>query len=260
MKFSAVLKTHLPVKQTLVEEKLDFLKNGLLQAKTNIFAESRLPKDAWNDLISRLISAPADLHSIQTSIRNFCRHWTLNGPHAIKSSGLYGRATTVRQLADVFHPYFGSPLAARAHVRSMIKQPLSKVRWKWQSWPIGNHVMWSTLDLSGRAPFEFVPPTAGADYVRSSLGLSRVHAGIPLILLEYLVPHSAEPTRIPTIADAYAAGQWSYYFRPAVETEHMHGWTMPWDDPGAGPKRPEVVHQVLTGSCLANPLRELKQT
>jgi hypothetical protein len=115
--------------------------------------------------------------------------------------------------------------------------------------------MWATFDLKTDAILMFAA-ARGADELRAVLGLDVNERGLPLLLMEYRLPVSIV-ARVPTIADAYSGQDWPYFFRPAPP-ESVHGWTLPWPSHEQEKPRPEVVHNVVTGRQIANPLRELK--
>lgn len=264
MKLADVLTTRSSTDQDLVKTKLRLLVHGpQLQAHINIWSESRLSDGIWNDLIDRLVQVVATASEIEGAIRSWCRTpCTLQGsPVTTFKTIVHGHATTVRQLADKFKSagIYGTSKAARSDIRAVLGRPLPWVRQHWETRDLGKHLMWSTFDGGGHGPFDFKPPPHDkkADYVRGALGLPYDHVGKNILLLEYAIPSGIVP-RIPTIADAYAGDALHYYFRPAPDNETLHGWTMPWNDPRAGPSRPEVVHTVISGQYLVHTPRELK--
>lgn len=118
--------------------------------------------------------------------------------------------------------------------------------------------MWATFDLlpdgslSGRDPFLTGPHDANGIRARLGLVSSREEKRKDLLLFVYNLPDGVRAF-FPTIAEAYAGGDWLWYFRPATATDR-YGRTMPWPD-SKHPPSPEVVHEPITGNNLVEKIR-----
>jgi len=113
-------------------------------------------------------------------------------------------------------------------------------------------VTWNPDDATGD-PFAFVKYGTHEE-VRSCLGLERRQEGL-FLLFTYSCPADT-PLLRATVADA----ELSPYFRPPLEDEKRHGWTVPWEPPVPLPNgvnyrpipKPEAVHKPAPLSCLAS--------
>jgi hypothetical protein len=251
--FESVLSTRSPLERREVEARLYLLSSlraTTYQSYSSLKAESRLPDTAWSELIELLLRVSSEPVEIQKVVRAFCRSWTLAG-HEIPSlrSKIFGRAVSEKWLiALVRKSLRGKPgSSALKEVRDLYTKPFPLVKDRWSSRDLGNHLMWSTFDTHGDSPFRRFPKTANG--IRRLLGLDPNFSGEPLLLFEYTLHVGAMP-RFPTIADAYAGDEWSYFFTPAPESA-PHGMTMAWPDyAGRSKPRPEVVHEVIRGVQL----------
>lgn len=229
-----------------------------LQASINLQSETRISTVLWRKLVAAVLSADNNAASIRSAIKSVFRAEILQGPKARCSrSTIFGRAVTAGRLARCFvaNGDFASPAAAKSHIRSMHRKPLDYICRSWSGLQLGRYVMWSTLDTSGRRPFENLDEPARR--IMGLLGLDRIEESQPLILLEYRLPLEVTP-KFPRIVEAYAGDDWIYYFRPAPPSEQKHGWTLPWDEVSSEKPRPEVVHNPITGATLAAPLKEVR--
>lgn len=121
--------------------------------------------------------------------------------------------------------------------------------------PIWKHLMWSTFDKNNLSagPFQHnLPP--GKDGIACSLGLEL--STEPLILIEYTLPPDNIP-HIPTIANAYAGGDWQAFFRPQCYAPYPYGETFPNTAMPGGRSCPEVVHEPITAHNLVNSIRQI---
>ncbi len=220
-----------------------------LQAANNIECECRLPPAAWRQIARNLNSCGLTAIEVKTAVMMALRQFTLVGPVSTSGVTVYGRAITVdrfcRMLCDF--GYYPDLNAARISLRRMLIRSAAQVAHWWRHFRLGQHLMWATFDneLDGEG---FLGSASNADEIRAMLGLDINERGLPLLLLEYDLPHSIV-SRIPTIADAYSGLGWPYFFRPAPP-KAPHGLTLPWPSHQNKPPRPEVVHAVILGSQL----------
>jgi hypothetical protein len=224
------------------------------QAHSAIIVEHRLTQDAWQDFIIRISTCADNELDLRLTIRDFCRKWILRGgdiPDPLNEPN-YGRAVTLEAFVGVVRKV-NPRLAGRAkkhaqkEVRDLYLKDLELTKPRWRTRKLGMFLMWSTYDRENASPFRRLPSTA--DGIRRVLGLHPRFKGRPLLLLEYDLPADVKPL-YPTIADAYAGDEWSYFFRPAPPGA-LHGMTMPWPTFANRTKpRPEIVHPVITGEHL----------
>jgi hypothetical protein len=249
----------LAAKQTVVQ-KLDELSrySGLgRQAVDNLYSEPRLPNDAWSDVIKAVLPAVLDASEISKAVCASLSGYTLKGPQiALHSSMIFGRAVSTSRFCDllVAQGRCASMDTAYRTVRFLIGVPTHTLKLYLGSVDLGKYLLWSTFKPgSTRAdPFSGMPLTAQA--IRGLLGLSRDDNG-PLLLFRYELPGGTVP-RFPTVAEAYAGGGLSYFFRPAPPGA-QYGTTMPWPEYALDAPRPEVVHEVISGANLAVELAEV---
>jgi hypothetical protein len=230
----------------------------------NLDADCHLCEAAWEtirEVLLRDIPTAADL---QTALRDACRRHMLQGdPIVVPFPASLGRAVTRDAFADVMRYQFVfntageedqfmddllEPRATAADNRAQLGGKLLAR---------GGRVMWATFDYEagtstfGPDPFAGIRPEA--DAVRAHLGLSTNDAGKDLLLFVYTLPAGVTP-RFPTIAEAYAGDDWSYYFRPARDGERW-GYTMTWNVTPSPTPRPELVHEPVTGDNLVEKIR-----
>jgi hypothetical protein len=236
-----------------IEERLRLLASHStlgLQARMNIRLESRLCQEAWTSLFDSLLATKCDLVDIKKTISRTFRSWLLKGPQILLGCPVvFGRAVTVDRFCEMLITlgYFATSMAARRSVRSLLSRPTGKIPQGWSRRDLGRFLMWSTFhpDLVGN-PFDGLP--AESDTIRGHLGLALNDRGLPLLLLEFtLVPSQA--LRFPTVAEAYAGDDWSYFFRTSLPND-SHGLTLPWPEPSGMVPRPEVVHAIIQGDRL----------
>jgi hypothetical protein len=259
-KLSDVLAALPSAEQLLFKKRLGSLvghRATTFQAHHNLEAESRLPEAAWQELIEHVLNDGEGFERTRNAIRSVCRRWILSGTEVTVAIGspTFGRAVTVDSMVSLLrksHPGRGRDFAWR-EVRDLWVKPLGLIKARWSNRELGLHLMWSTFSPNGKHPFQDLPKTA--DGIRRILGLDPRLARKPILLLEYKL--SDGMPRFPTVADAYAGDEWSYFFRPAPDGS-PHGWTMPWPDYASKSKpRPEVVHPVIKGESLVNSPRFL---
>jgi len=218
-------------------------------AVDNLFAEPRLPREAWLGMIEALRRALFAADDVKAAITRFSRDWTLKGPPLSTQPASFCRAVSVARFSRLLVElnYFASVERAVQNVRSTLRKPVQVVISRWDKYDLGRHVMWSTFDLAGQDAFR---ESDSAEYICGVLGLDidPDEPGNDLILLVYTLP-PGNPARFPTVADAYAGSTWSPYFRPAP-VGSPHGWTMPCREFRKEQPRPEAVHRVIQGNRL----------
>jgi len=229
------------------------------QAVQNLWAESRLDALAWKDAVDALVAAPNDPAAIRSALTGSLRGRTLEGPSLpLPWPTLLGRAMTLKRFCQLLVTlgYYASVSTARRAVRNLVGRDAAVTANRWRNHELARHdrVMWGTFDADDPSsdPFGQLPPDA--DGIRGRLGLDRNERGDPLLLLQHELPTGTEP-RFPTVAEAYAADEWNYFFRlaPAGATS---GLTMPWPECHDDPPCPEVVHEVIRGAQIRAPLQE----
>jgi hypothetical protein len=261
MTFAEAIETLSVAERQHVEEKFQILAQHTgvcLQAVTNIHSESRLPLEAWTALFEVLLQVGSESGAIRAVMTECFRGCTLCGPEVtIPHPKVFGRAVTADEFFRLLHKlyYFDTVEDAAREVQRMLWEPKEVVVERWVDFDLGRYLMWSTFspETDIEDPFEGMPDSA--EYIRGVLGLNRDEQGRQLLLLEYTLPADISPL-FPTVAEAYAGDSWSYYFRPA-QPDHLHGWTMPWDEYGSEKARPETVHKVIRGAQLNAPLRQV---
>jgi hypothetical protein len=220
------------------------------QAFENLKVETRLPEPAWNELIDALLSVTAEGASVCNALRALFRHWILRGTIVDVAGGtIFGKAISTAVLKALLRKRTpGRKVADFAkEVRDFYTKPLPLIQKRWSRRGLGNYLMWSTFSIHSRRPFRGFPITA--DGIRRILGLDPRLRNKPLLLLEYHLGDGIE-IRFPTIADAYAGDEWSYFFTPAPE-KAPHGLIRAWPEYARQTKpRPEVVHEVISGDRL----------
>lgn len=221
-----------------------------LQARMNLRIESRLPPDAWEALFRALLAVGTDPQTIKMSITQSLRSWTLQAPEIPPPRpAVFGRAVTLYRICKMLvdRGDFGTIDRAEKSVRRLLSQLPGTVPPVWRKRSLGQFLMWSTFHPDRTSsPFDGLP--VEADAIRAHLGLLLAERGQPLLLLEYSVPPDV-PLRYPTVAEAYAGDDWSYFFRPPL-ADDPHGKTLPWPEPAEMTPRPEVVHVVIRGDQL----------
>jgi hypothetical protein len=226
------------------------------QAACNLATESRLSSSAWAMVVDRVLGAGDDAYETQVALRDALRGFILRGPSVALGTKICGRAVSTDRFCRMLSRlgYYSDLNTARVAVRNMLKRsPLQVAHW-WRNFDLGRFLMWATFDTS----FSALTPFTSArdpDEVRALLGLDVNERGLPLLLIEYRLPTGTD-AKIPTIADAYSADDWPYFFRPAPP-DSEHGLTLSWPSHSHERPHPEVVHGIVTGRQIANPLREL---
>jgi hypothetical protein len=259
-KLETVISRRSAREQQAIREKLYRLSDfraTTFQAYGSLVSESRLPESAWDELLNILLSSSNNPVELQRAISDFCKRWTLAGDEmpTVKLKTL-GRAITEKWLvAHTRKLLVGRPrINASREVRDLYTKPFSIVKARWSGRDLGRYLMWSTFDPKGENPFRRFPRSA--DSIRRVLGLDPNFSGDPLLLLDYTLPSTANP-RFPTIADAYAGDEWSYFFTPAPESA-PYGMTMAWPEYASRTRpRPEVVHEVIKGVQMKNQARKV---
>jgi len=250
-------------KKEQVEKTLDiFAKcSGLcLRARVNLDSESRLPHAAWESLVDGLLlpQLGEDVGVIQRAIIDGLRPWILHGPPLTSFTPKYlGRAVSLDYFCRflVEGGYFGSIETARRSIRSLLGRPGEVIAKRWQNYPLGKYLMWSTFTTGGHKenPFDGMPNSA--EGIRGVLGLDPNDRDKPLLLLAYTLPLDVTPL-FPTVAEAYAGIQWNYFFTPAPAGAN-YGLTLPWPKYENHRPRPEVVHKVILGKQITSPLKRV---
>ena len=228
---------------------------GDLRAAQNVWAESRLPASAWDEIIAGLVACAGTPDQVRAVLVRTCQRYILKGPTIAWSDSL-GRAVTSDRLADILYGrgYFASHYAARRSIRNLLGRELHLLKLAWRGYELGSWLAWGTFDPANPGDaFRTFPTTA--DGIRGVLGLSKSDKGRALLLLRYSLPKSSA-VRFPTIAEAYAGAAWNYFFTPATPGS-PHGRTLPWPEYEDHPPRPEVVHEVLAVKHLNAPIVEL---
>jgi hypothetical protein len=236
-----------------IEEKLRILVDSSelgLQARANLRLESRLSSDAWGSLFRALLAVEAEPQGIKVAMTQSLRPGTLQAPEVpLPRSVVLGRAVTVGRFYEMLVTlgYFATTGSAERAVGSLLWRFPEAVPGVWRRRELGRFVMWSTFHPDRTSgPFDDLP--FAADTIRAYLGLAPADRGKPLLLLEYSLPPGL-PARYPTVAEAYAGDEWSYFFRPS-DASDPYGKTLPWPEPGGMTPRPEVVHGVIRGDRL----------
>jgi hypothetical protein len=228
------------------------------QAVANIRNESRLSAEAWQTIFRGLLSAPLDSGVITYALTDSLRCWTLKGPAlSVPGSIKLGRAITIDRFCRMLVKlgYFASNQTAWRAVRSIISKPAGVAKWRLGHVKLGLYLIWSTFNpgIDEAGPFDEMPKEA--DVIMGRLGLDRNERGKSLLLLEYMRPPEIT-LRFPTVAEAYAGQQWSYFFRPATQAA-AYGMTMPWPEYEREAPLPETVHEPTHGANLSAPVRRV---
>jgi hypothetical protein len=222
----------------------------------NLFRETRLGTADWEALATGITEAPDGPDETARAIVRFCRSGRkLRGGKAnVSADSVFGRVVPQEKLCSTLMSLrcHGDTDMLRAWLRSQVALAPSRMSRTWKNCPMGEHLIWATLDShGGREPFG-VPLAPGSDLL-CALGMPP--EGGPVLLLEYELPIGVHPM-VPTICDAYAAdtGFWPEWFRSAPPGA-AHGWTIPTDICPVQEGRPEVVHDVVKFSQLVKPMR-----
>jgi hypothetical protein len=227
-----------------------------LQAACNLACESRLSSAAWKIIVNQVLGAGDDPCETQSALRDTMRQFILRGPSVALRKKICGRAISTDRFCRMLWQlgYYSDLGTARVAVRSMLpRSPLQIAHW-WRNFDLGRYLMWGTFDATSRSVTLFTSVT-DPDQVRALLGLDVNERGLPLLLIEYRLPPGTV-AKIPTIADAYSADDWPYFFRPAPP-KSPHGLTLPWPTHEREKPSPEIVHGVVKGRQIVSPLREL---
>lgn len=270
MRFSVFLRT-LPAAESGEVESAWHLSSGILtgtgapqrQFVFNLEADCHMCHASWETIcgvILRRIPIAADL---QRALGDACRQHMLQGDAVVRPyPSPLGRAVTREAFADVLRYQFGfnTPSEEEQFMDDLLRSHPpgdNRAQLGGKFLARAGRVMWATFDYDDSTssfstdPFVGMPPDA--DAIRAHLGLSANDAGKDLLLFVYNLPGGMTP-RFPTVAEAYAGDDWSYYFRPARGAERW-GYTMTWNLSPSPVPRPEVVHEPVTGDSLVENIR-----
>lgn len=221
----------------------------------NLFAECRLSAEDWETLAKRILAHRRSVADLRTVITAFCREGRQlrGGVVRLPRACVLGRAVDLDRIAYRLFQKGAYPTVRQATIAisKYVGSPIDTIDPKMLSLSPDEHLGWATFDLHDASPFGSW--AGNRKRALCSLGISDSEG--PTVLLEYLLPRGTAPN-IPTICDAYAADQWTRWFRPALSCED-HGWTMPRDDCSDDCPRPECVHRPVRFQHLAKPLRYL---
>ena len=225
----------------------------MLQMVQNLCLEDHFKENDWKELADNLLHSLSGNDKTEHIIRDFCRNnRILKGEEAkINSERILGRVISFKRFCNLLVElgYHVTIEEAEVYMRSLMSKPISELPDEWKERKIGRFLMWSTFNKRGRMPFGNPRPKAAI--IVCTLGLPLLEG--PYILLIYQLVDEPIP-RVPTFCDAYAGNFWSKYFRtssPGAE----YGLTMPTDTCPDQKPRPEVVHEVIKGEKLVEPIR-----
>lgn len=270
MKFSDFLEA-LPESERLTieaawEEYRELLTNAggaHRQFAINLEAECMFCEAAWQSIRVVVLGRITDVSELKIELTRVCRLHALQGERiAPPIPSPLGRAVTKEMFVEVLREQFTfnsdnerdqfmfELLDSSATMASNSTQLRNKLLAK------ANRIMWATFNLgadgmpTGNNPFDGMPDDA--DRIRARLGLSTEDKGKDLLLFVYNLPLGMQ-AHFPTIAEAYAGDSWTWYFRPALESERW-GRTMTWDA-CPDPPLPEIVHKTVACDNLVVKIR-----
>ena len=219
---------------------------NLTHIQVNFEAEGKLPEETWNEVFEPL--PILSWTELQAELRRIFRKHTLAGPPITSTPQPKGRALETGRFTAVMKEagLLTSPDAETQFLNDIRAGHTPSIPHNRQlrTCSLGRFLMWSTFKEAGGDPFVDCSDAAA---VRQRLGLMEpIHPeDRELCLMIYEVPSHVD-VRYPTIADAYAANAWNPLFQCSNPSD-------PWGYTSGG--HPEVVHTVITGHHLSEPLR-----
>lgn len=236
------------------------------QFAINLEVEYILCEACWQTIHHIVSSNIMEVRVLQIELTRACRNHTLQSQSiAPPIPTSFGRAVTKELFADVLRDQFGFSSVTEEEqfmfdlLRRAATLDSNRAQLRGKLMAKAKRVMWATFEadkdgiLTNSNPFDSMPDNA--DGIRARLGLSMNDKGKDLLLFVYNLPGGTE-AHYPTIAEAYAGDTWTWYFRPALESERW-GRTMTWDS-CPDPPLPEIVHETIACSNLVEKIREIK--
>jgi len=228
----------------------------------NFDAECRLGRKAWEGIRIVVSTGFTVAKELQKELaREFRKHLLASDAITLPVPAPLGRAVTKERYLEIMREQFGfnsqdeedqfvsdlfSNAATTESNRTLLRGKL-----------LARHgrVMWATFDVvngttTGEDPFAQI--ANDADGIRAQLGLDPNETGLDLLLFVYRLPDDAI-ARFPTLAEAYAGDDWSWYFRPSGKDESW-GLTMTWPSCQL-PPCPEIVHEPIKSDNLTDKIR-----
>ncbi len=233
------------------------------RVKKNFLADPRPSVTAWKLVIREMLRAASRGSAVHEAVRKGIERAQGAGAQSPKARIPIAALTFGRVIAkqQYFHIRFGARSTGaipeymqEAHLRQLLDSTFDEQRNMLHRTDLGRFKMWSTFAPVSRDPFDGIPEQATS--FRAAFGLDEHPnpAADEMLVLQYSLPSGIE-ARIPTVCDAYAGPSWPAYFLPA-RPRAAHGFTDTWIGSGMRP-RPEVVHEVITGSTLAAKVRKV---
>ena len=227
------------------------------QFSQNIRSEYRLSESIWEEVIVAICQAvtAAEMKAAVSGVFNLCP-WQ-GGPIPAPHPERYGRAVDRRLFVDWIadNPNV-TPADASAFLEDILGKPVVECQLAFGPAKFARYSMWATFDPTAYSanPFESMLPR-DARGIRVRLGLPWEQPSEPMVLFVYSLPAGCDPN-YPTVANAYAGGGWTVYFRPA-HIDQPYGYTLPHEaSPGVTAEPcPEVIHKPVDAMSLEEPLR-----
>jgi hypothetical protein len=230
------------------------LSGRLRDAVASIELESRLPFEAWQQLVEALYRTIDEDSFVDEFVLVFRRYQLIGGPTAFKPARL-GRAISAERFISYLTAFGYSYSASQQTATEILGVSVVDLNAtaEYVPWKPGRPV-WATFDRDGGVAPVF-PHGISAKYLVGVLGLDPNDSDPPLLLFEYALPDSVKAL-YPTIADAYSSELWQVFFRP-VSPGAPHGATMTSREYLDEPTWPEAVHAGFPGGTFLTPVRPL---
>jgi len=227
----------------------------------NIWNEMRLRCAVWRGLCEGLRNAPEEPADVHVAVTQWARTpgSALAGPPVDRpTTCVYATCVTKWRFCTWLRKQ-GLPFATQAEAENWVNRLLDQPdvvshRQELEDVLLKRFLMWATFDPDDHTcdPRSSLPATANS--VRACLGLATCDEDDDLLVICYTLP-TRVVARFPVVTTACASTPWAEYWAPADPGEPW-GWTQPWPNTNQA-RRPEVVHECITGATLALPLCEI---